>query len=71
MAGRRPGELQHDFARPNRRAEGPPDHVLDMAVEAAGGRPDEWYVGAPAQPLDPGGERRPADPRAMFSTPTM
>jgi uncharacterized protein (DUF427 family) len=69
MAGRKPGELQHDFARPNRRAEGPPDHVLDMAVEAAGGRPDEWYVGAPAQPRPAGVRGAPSDPGAMFSTP--
>jgi uncharacterized protein (DUF427 family) len=30
--------FQHDFARPNGRAEGPPDDLLDMVVEAAGGR---------------------------------
>ena len=28
--------------RANGRAEGPPDEVMDMAVERAGGRPDEW-----------------------------
>lgn len=29
-------------ARPNRRAEGPPDGVMNLAIERAGGRPDEW-----------------------------
>jgi uncharacterized protein (DUF427 family) len=55
MAGRKPGELQHDFSRPNRRAEGPPDHVMDLAVEAAGGRPGDWFPGQPAQPSATGG----------------
>jgi uncharacterized protein (DUF427 family) len=36
------GRRQLDYARPNRRAEGPPDEVMDLAVERAGGRPDEW-----------------------------
>lgn len=38
MRDARPGQLQHDFARPNGRAEGPPDDLIDMAVERAGGR---------------------------------
>jgi uncharacterized protein (DUF427 family) len=32
------GVRQHEFSRPNNRAEGPPDGVMDMAVERAGGR---------------------------------
>jgi uncharacterized protein (DUF427 family) len=53
MRDARPGQLQHDFARPNGRAEGPPDDLIDMAVERAGGRmpglPDgPPRVGAPA-----------------------
>ncbi|MFN8188788.1 MAG: DUF427 domain-containing protein, partial [Gaiellales bacterium] len=44
MRGARTGERQHDFARPNRRAEGPPDELMDLAVERAGGRPEEWLT---------------------------
>jgi uncharacterized protein (DUF427 family) len=36
------GGRQHDYSRPNRRAEGPPDSVLDLAVERAGGRAEDW-----------------------------
>ena len=32
---------QHDHARPNRRAEGPPDELIDMDVERAGMRPED------------------------------
>jgi uncharacterized protein (DUF427 family) len=39
-----PGERQHDFSRPNGRAEGPPDAVIDLAVERAGGRVDDWVA---------------------------
>jgi len=72
MAGAKPGGLQHDFSRPNRRCEGPPDHVLDMAVESAGARPLDWYVGEPDERGDAGaagaaGTLR--DPLRMFSTP--
>ncbi len=42
MRGRAPAERQMPAARPNRRAEGPPDGVMDLNVERAGGRPDEW-----------------------------
>ena len=42
MKGRPPAERQLPAARPNRRAEGPPDGVMDMDIERAGGRPDEW-----------------------------
>ena len=42
MKGRAPAERQMPAARPNRRAEGPPDGVMDMSVERAGGRPDDW-----------------------------
>ena len=42
MKGRPPEERQLPAARPNRRAEGPPDNVMDMSIERAGGRPDEW-----------------------------
>ena len=42
MAGRAPAERQTPAARPNRRAEGPPDGVMDMSVERAGGRPEDW-----------------------------
>jgi uncharacterized protein (DUF427 family) len=38
MADAVPGQLQHDFARPNGRVEGPPDDLIDMDVERAGGR---------------------------------
>jgi uncharacterized protein (DUF427 family) len=38
MRHARPGQLQHDFARPNGRVEGPPDDLIDMDVERAGGR---------------------------------
>lgn len=38
MRGVPAGHLQRDRARPNSRAEGPPDAVMDMAVERAGGR---------------------------------
>jgi uncharacterized protein (DUF427 family) len=31
------GLLQHDFSRPNNRCEGPPEPLMDMAVERAGG----------------------------------
>jgi uncharacterized protein (DUF427 family) len=34
------GVRQHEHSRPNNRAEGPPDELMDMAVERAGGR--EW-----------------------------
>ena len=42
MKGRIPAERQIPAARPNRRAEGPPDGVMDMSVERAGGRPEDW-----------------------------
>ena len=42
MMGRAPAERQIPAARPNRRAEGPPDGVMDMSVERAGGRPGDW-----------------------------
>jgi uncharacterized protein (DUF427 family) len=42
MRGGPLGRRQRDFARPNGRAEGPPDDVMDLAVERAGGRPGEW-----------------------------
>jgi uncharacterized protein (DUF427 family) len=38
MRGIGPGGLARDAARPNNRAEGPPDDVMDMARERAGGR---------------------------------
>jgi uncharacterized protein (DUF427 family) len=38
MRDARPDQLQHDFARPNGRPEGPPDELIDMSVERAGGR---------------------------------
>jgi uncharacterized protein (DUF427 family) len=38
MRDARPDQLQHDFARPNGRPEGPPDELIDMPVERAGGR---------------------------------
>lgn len=41
MRGVPAGELQRDRARPNNRAEGPPDGVMDMAHERAGG-PRLW-----------------------------
>ena len=44
MRGAGPGGRQHDFSRPNRRAEGPPEPVVDLAVEKAGGRPSDWAV---------------------------
>ncbi len=37
MRGVAAGGLARDFARPNNRAEGPPDGVMDMARERAGG----------------------------------
>ena len=40
-AASRPARLQRDRARPNNRAEGPPDGVMDMAHERAGG-PRLW-----------------------------
>jgi uncharacterized protein (DUF427 family) len=54
MRDARPGQLQHDFARPNGRPEGPPDDLIDMAVERAGGRlhglPDgPPRIGTPAE----------------------
>ena len=42
MKGRPPAERQLPAARPNRRAEGPPDGVMDLDIERAGGRPEEW-----------------------------
>ena len=33
---------QIEAARPNGRAEGPPDDVMDLDIERAGGRPEEW-----------------------------
>ena len=42
MRGRPPAERQLPAARPNRRAEGPPDGVMDMDIERAGGPPDDW-----------------------------
>ena len=42
MRGRDPAERQMPAARPNRRAEGPPDGVMDLSIERAGGRPDDW-----------------------------
>jgi uncharacterized protein (DUF427 family) len=41
MRGVPAGELQRDHARPNNRAEGPPDGVMNMADERAGG-PRLW-----------------------------
>jgi uncharacterized protein (DUF427 family) len=41
MRGVPAGQLQRDRARPNNRAEGPPDGVMDMAHERAGG-PRLW-----------------------------
>lgn len=38
MRGARTGEMQHDHAQPNGRAEGPPLEYMDLAVERAGGR---------------------------------
>jgi uncharacterized protein (DUF427 family) len=37
MRGAEPGGLQRDFARPNNRAEGPPDGIMQLARERAGG----------------------------------
>ncbi|MGI8605901.1 MAG: hypothetical protein ACR2L0_01920, partial [Gaiellaceae bacterium] len=42
MRGAGAGERQHDYSRPNGRAEGTPDGVMDLAVERAGGRPKDW-----------------------------
>jgi uncharacterized protein (DUF427 family) len=42
MRGVASGERQHDFSRCNGRAEGPPDSVMDLAVERAGGRTEDW-----------------------------
>ena len=42
MQVRGPAARQIPAARPNRRAEGPPDGVMDMGIERAGGRPDDW-----------------------------
>ena len=42
MKGRAAAERQMLAARANRRAEGPPDGVMDLGVERAGGRPDDW-----------------------------
>jgi uncharacterized protein (DUF427 family) len=42
MRGVGPGRRQHHYSLPNRRAEGPPDSVLDLAVERAGGRAEDW-----------------------------
>ena len=42
MKGSALAERQLRGARPNRRAEGPPDGVMDMSIERAGGRPDDW-----------------------------
>jgi hypothetical protein len=41
MRGVPAGGLQRDHARPNNRSEGPPDGVMDMARERAGG-PRLW-----------------------------
>ena len=41
MLGAKPGALQHDFARSNGRAEGPPLQHVDIAVERAGGPPTQ------------------------------
>ena len=38
MRGAPAGSLQRDRARPNNRAEGPPDGTMDMPRERAGGR---------------------------------
>jgi uncharacterized protein (DUF427 family) len=59
MRDARPGQLQHDFARPNGRAEGPPDDLIDMAVERAGGR----------MPGLPGGPPRIGAPAGMAAKP--
>lgn len=70
MRGAQEGARQHDFARPNGRAEGPPDDVMDMDVERAGGR--RWQ-GADATPLLHRGEealpstRRPLGFDAAFT----
>ncbi len=42
MRGRAACGLQIPAARPNGRAEGPPDDVMDLVVERAGGRPGDW-----------------------------
>ena len=42
IKGSTPAERQLPAARPNRRAEGPPVGVMDMSIERAGGRPDDW-----------------------------
>jgi hypothetical protein len=38
MRGGPAGQLAREHARPNNRAEGPPDGVMDMERERAGGR---------------------------------
>lgn len=58
MRGAALGGLQHDHARPNGRAEGPPDDVIDMAVERSGGRrPSSVPRGAVPRGRQEGGAR--------------
>jgi uncharacterized protein (DUF427 family) len=68
MRDARPGQLQHDFARPNGRAEGPPDDLIDMAVERAGGRLPGLQGGPPriGAPALAGGAARPGS--SLFFT---
>lgn len=56
MRHARAGELQHDFARPNGRVEGPPDEEIEMDVERAGGRrPSSLRLLTPRRPGATGG----------------
>ena len=64
MREAKPGQLQHDFARPNGRAEGPPDELIDMAVERAGGR----LPGSPGGPRQDGSAAVAAGPASGAET---
>jgi len=66
MRHARQGELQHDFARPHGRVEGPPDDLIDMDVERAGGRRPSSLGHLPeTRRLATNGGR--ADPSLFFS----
>ena len=68
MVGAVPGGLQHDHARPNGRAEGPPDAALDLAASRAGGRRVDWPVpSSPWAASEDGLERVPLSGASFFT----
>jgi uncharacterized protein (DUF427 family) len=60
--------LQLAAARPNRRAEGPPDGILDVAANRMGGRPGDWLPPPPRWPQPAPGLTRVANAEGAVYT---